>query len=135
MRPVPGLTAAGQIEQQLHFFFLVLKSGQPDRQQFSNCSWLSCSSRSFSGGSSSVSREVGGLQRFQTALHRRGDGLRAAGDEPLHQDHQEAEVLAVLPHRLVVAEANVLRDRLVEVLLELVPLLPADGHAASSAGA
>ena len=64
------------------------------------------------------------MQRFEPALHRRGDGLRAAGDEPLHQDHQEAEVLAVLPHRLVVAEANVLRDRLVQVLLELVLLSP-----------
>ena len=68
------------------------------------------------------------MQRFEAALHRRGDGLGAAGDEPLHQDHQEAEVLAVLPHRLVVAEANVLRDRLVQVLLEFVLLFPADGH-------
>ena len=54
--------------------------------------------------------------------------LRAAGDEPLHQDHQEAEVLAVLPHRLVVAQANVLRHRLVQMLLELVLFFPPNGH-------
>ena len=33
VRPL-RLTAAGQIEQQPHFFLLVLQSGQPDRQQF-----------------------------------------------------------------------------------------------------
>ncbi len=33
VRPL-GLTAAGQIEQQLHLFLLVLKSSQPGRQQF-----------------------------------------------------------------------------------------------------
>src|SRR6202011_605303 len=46
----------------------------------------------------------------------------------LAQDHQEAEVRSVLPHRLVVTQANVLRDRLVQVLLELMLLFPADGH-------
>ena len=68
------------------------------------------------------------MQRFKAAFQCRGDGLRAAGDEPLHQDHQEAEVLAVLPHRLVVAQANVLRDRFVQMLLKLVLLFPADRH-------
>jgi hypothetical protein len=68
------------------------------------------------------------LQSFEAAFQGRGDGLRAAGDEPLHQDHQEAEVLPVLTHRLVVAQADVLRDRLVQVLLERVLLFPAHGH-------
>jgi len=127
VRPL-GLTAAGQFEQQLDLLLLVLKASQANRQQFFQLLLAVLLLDVVFGRLLVRGRQVRGLQGFEAALHRRGDGLRAAGDEPLHQDHQEAKVLAVLPHRLVVAQADVLRDRLVQVLLELVLLLPADGH-------
>ena len=94
----------------------------------SNRSWLSCSSPFVLGRFLVGRSDVGCLQCFQTALQSRGDGLRAAGDQPLHQDHQEAEVLAVLADRLVVAKPNVLRNRFVKLLLKLVLLFPANRH-------
>ena len=54
--------------------------------------------------------------------------MRAAGDQPLHQDHQEAEVLSILAYRLVVAKSNVLSNRFVKLLLKLVLLFPANRH-------
>ena len=74
-----------------------------------------------------MSVDVRGLQDLLTTLQGGGDGSGAARDHPLHEQHQEAEVLAVLTDRLVIAEADVLRDRLVELPLELVAVLPGDG--------
>lgn len=65
-------------------------------------------------------------QHCKAALQRRLDGACAGDHQPLHQDHQEADVAPLLPHGLVVAFADVFGDRLVEELLIAVPLLPGD---------
>jgi len=125
VRPL-GLTAAGQFEQQLDLLLLVLKASQANRQQFFQLLLAVLLLDVVFGRLLVRGRQVRGLQRFEAAFHRRGNGLRAAGDEPLHQDHQESEILPVLPHRLVVTLSNVFGDGFVEFLLKFVFMLPLD---------
>jgi len=61
------------------------------------------------------------------ALFQRGaDGCRAGCHQPLHQDHQEADVALLGRHGLVVAVAYIVGHCLVEPLLRAVACLP--GH-------
>src|SRR5262245_130328 len=50
--------------------------------------------------------------------------MSAGGDEPLHQQHQEADIVTLFPHSLVIALADVLRHGVVESCLSAVPSLP-----------
>src|SRR5690348_4836745 len=65
------------------------------------------------------------MQCLQAPLEGRADGARGGGDQPLHEDHEEAHVTPLLAHGLVIAIANVVGDRLVQVLLFRVARLPA----------
>ena len=120
-----GLAAAGEVEEQAHLALLVLEPRQADRQQVLPLLLGVLLAEVVLGRLLVDLGDVRGVQDLQTTLHGRGDGSGAAGDHPLHQQHQEAEVLAVLADGLVIAEADVLGDRLVELLLELVTVLPA----------
>ena len=68
-----------------------------------------------------------GLWRIKQGLallQRGADGCRAGGHQPLHQDHQEADVALLGCHRLVVAVAHIVGHRLVQALLRAVAGLP-----------
>src|SRR5262249_46383871 len=105
-----SLTTTCQFEEQLYFFFLVLESSQAGCQQFLQLLLAVLLLDVVFGWLLVGSRQVRGLQDVKATSYCRGDSLGTAGDEPLHQDHEEAEVLAILMYRLIIAQADVLCD-------------------------
>ena len=75
------------------------------------------------------------LQRGEASLERLPHGRRAAGHHALHDDEQEdeAHVLASVADGLVVRMGHIVGYALVELLLQGVPVIPADVHQVSHA--
>ena len=66
------------------------------------------------------------IEQGLALLQRGADGGRAGRHQPLHQNHQEADVALLGCHGLVVAVAHIVGHRLVQALLRAMSCLP--GH-------
>ena len=57
------------------------------------------------------------LQRGEPFFQRSNNGAGGTGDQPLHENHQEADIRLLLAHGLIVALADVFGDGIVKLLL------------------
>ena len=111
----PGLTAAGSGEQQLHLGPFVLELLEAAVQKGFEL-LLALQLGPVLTHVFPKERELAGgqLQHLQAPLQGGAYGSSAGGDQPLHEDHQEANGGLLVAQGLVVALAHVLGDGVVE---------------------
>ena len=129
-----ALRPPGRFEEQRHLRAFVLEGAQPAGEQRIDL-LLAVEVGPFLVGQLGKQQELIARrgQRFEAAFQGDADRAGRGGDQPLHQDHQEAEVSLVFPQRPVVAVAHVFGHRLVERALAGVPLIVGDRFEAGMA--